>query len=177
MSKGEKLFLILFGYCLVPATKENKLLFFTWAKYKYNREKPMWRAFPRATCLTVMPTDNSHKFPLAAKMSSDGGAYLCACGITGTAGTLDHFTACRQQGSSAETRFSQMTLDNWFTWDRKMKKGAHYGESGCQGLGWERMNRWAQRVFKALKLLCVIRGYMPLCIYPNPKNVQYHEWT
>ena len=52
----------------------------------------MSRAFLGTSCLAVTLTDGSHKFPLTARMSLDGGAYLCACGITGTAGTLGHFT-------------------------------------------------------------------------------------
>lgn len=76
-----QLFLIRFGYWLVPVTEENNCSFAFELNINAARKDPCEGLSPGTTCLAVMPTDGSHKFPLTARMSSDGGTCLCACGI------------------------------------------------------------------------------------------------
>lgn len=74
-------FLILFGYCLVPVAEENNCSLAFELNINAARKDPCEGLSPGTTCLAVVLTDGSHKFPLAAKMSSDGGTYPCACGV------------------------------------------------------------------------------------------------
>ena len=59
----------------MPVTEENNCSFAFELNINVARKDPCEGLSQGITCLAVIPTDGSHKFPLAAKMSLDGGAY------------------------------------------------------------------------------------------------------
>ena len=132
----------------------KQMWLFIWAKYKCNKERPVWRAFPRATRLAVRSTDDSHKLPLISQVSLDGSLYLCARDVARA--------AVIPGGSQASTEATYSQDDpRWSVyWEREGKNELTMhivkGSMINKVLGGREEDKQAEHweFFWAMKLLC-----------------------